>query len=347
MHLCEAKIFFQKCFCWFSSATELKVNRYLEVTGLPAVEFNNIKVTSNVENPTIINMKDIEMLQKLGEGNFSEVWKVKIKDRRFAANEAAAKRIKGQNITVAEMDEFEKELQLMNVIGRNPFVVQFYGVCKNDSEVLAITELLHFGDLHQHLIKCRPSQHNLDTGYEEISPIGTKEMIRFAQDIAQGMEHISGLGLVHRDLACRNVLLDSNYRCKVSDFGLSRQVDQSDGVYFKRNLKGAKLPCRWMAPEAWFDQIYSSSSDVWSFGVTVWEIVAFGYTPYKELSGSELQLKVLNEGYRLHQPVHCPLPLYNMMSTCWKIPPQERPSFSNLTRILADMFSNTEVVANT
>ncbi|XP_076799414.1 uncharacterized protein LOC143444165 [Clavelina lepadiformis] len=309
---------------------------------VPAVEFNNIKVTSNVENPTIINIKDVEMLQKLGGGNFSEVWRVKIKDRRFAATEAAAKRIKGQNITVAEMDEFEKELQLMNVTGRNPFVVQFYGVCKKDNEVLAITELLPFGDLRQHLIKCRPSQHNLDTGYEEISPIGTKEMIRFAQDIAQGMEHISGLGLVHRDLACRNVLLDSNYRCKVSDFGLSRQVDQSDGVYFKRNLKGAKLPCRWMAPEAWFDQIYSSSSDVWSFGVTVWEIVVFGYTPYKELSGSELQLKVLNEGYRLQQPVHCPLPLYNMMSTCWKIPPQERPSFSNLTRILADMFSNTE-----
>lgn len=141
---------------------------------------------------------------------------------------------------------------------------------------------------------------------------------------------MSKLRVLHRDLAARNVLVCENKLVKVSDFGLSRDVYQNN-VYCK--LGGGKLPIRWMALESITHQRYTTQSDVWSFGVLLWEIVTLGEHPYPEVGNGDL-VNFLKSGYRMAKPPHCGMELYEIMLKCWRENPKERPTFTEIRKRL-------------
>ncbi|XP_040571322.1 fibroblast growth factor receptor 2 isoform X1 [Lepeophtheirus salmonis] len=140
------------------------------------------------------------------------------------------------------------------------------------------------------------------------------------------MEYLFGLKFVHRDLAARNVLLTEGYQCKISDFGLTRDVYTYQTYWKKSN---GKLPVKWLSPESLFDNKYTSKSDVWSFGILLWELVTFGGCPYPGIPPERL-VKLLKSGYRMEKPDSCTGEIYEIMTDCWSYNPDARPTFKNL-----------------
>lgn len=141
--------------------------------------------------------------------------------------------------------------------------------------------------------------------------------------------------IIHRDLAARNILVGEDHKCKVADFGFARDIMTS--LVYERKSEG-RLPIRWMAPESLYDNIFSVKSDIWSFGVLIWEIVTLGSTPYPGISAATVMKKV-RDGYRLDKPEHCRRELYNIMYYCWDEDPKERPSFDELVDRLEHLLS--------
>ncbi|XP_044006322.1 tyrosine-protein kinase receptor torso-like [Aphidius gifuensis] len=170
---------------------------------------------------------------------------------------------------------------------------------------------------------------------EEIS---ASDLLSFAHQVAIGMEFLSMNRIVHRDLAARNVLVCSDKTVKISDFGLSRDVYQ-ENIYRKQG--NGKLPIKWMAIEALTHQIYTTKSDVWSYGILLWEIVTLGCSPYPDISTS-IVLELLKEGYRMPRPQNCGIELYEIMRSCWNTRPRCRPTF---TKLKQDMDKLLETVS--
>uniref|UniRef100_A0A8C8BFB3 Tyrosine-protein kinase n=1 Tax=Otus sunia TaxID=257818 RepID=A0A8C8BFB3_9STRI len=157
--------------------------------------------------------------------------------------------------------------------------------------------------------------------------VPTQQLLLFALDVAQGMDYLESKKLVHRDLAARNILISEENVAKVSDFGLARV-----------NPKGADatlLPVKWTAPEALKHNKFSSKSDVWSYGILLWEAFSFGRAPYPKLSLKEVT-ELLEQGYRMDPPEGCPPTVYALMRSCWELEPGKRPSFKKLTEKLPE-----------
>ena len=149
------------------------------------------------------------------------------------------------------------------------------------------------------------------------------------------MSYLSKLGYVHRDLAARNVLIDSDYTPKIADFGLSRET--LENVYDVKT--GGKIPVRWTAPEAILFRKFNMASDVWSYGVLMWEVMSYGKSPYGDVDNYTL-LEQIQQGYRLEQPDDCPYLLYSLMLKCWDTVPEMRPTFSDLHFQVSTMVEN-------
>ena len=226
------------------------------------------------------------------------------------------------------------ELKVFKKVGHHPNVVNLIGACTLPGGPLYIvTELVGGGNLLDYLRASRrgrkPEYVNMDP------PVSEKDLLQIALYVAKGMKHISQNALVHRDLAARNILLTEDGTAKVGDFGLSRSLYR-DGVYIKKT--GGRLPLKWMAPESIDLFEFTIQSDVWSYGVLLWEMVTFGGFPYPEVRPSQL-LDKLCSGHRLKKPVHCSDDLYGVMSSCWNVDPELRPTFEDLCGVLEDMLS--------
>lgn len=183
---------------------------------------------------------------------------------------------------------------------------------------MVILPFMKYGDLHTYLLYSR-----LDTGPKHI-PL--QVLLKFMVDIAKGMEYLSNRNFLHRDLAARNCMLRDDMTVCVADFGLSKKIYSGD---YYRQGRIAKMPVKWIAIESLADRVYTSKSDVWAFGVTMWEIATRGMTPYPGVQNHEMYDYLLH-GHRLKQPDDCLDELYEIMCSCWRSEPLERPTFSAL-----------------
>jgi serine/threonine protein kinase len=226
-----------------------------------------------------------------------------------------------------------EEAKLLCELGRfqHKNVVQLLGICSRNEPFLLIEEYAQHGNLKTHLRSIK----NIGISHKSLnsSKNGLREdkMIQFALDIAKGMEYLMKKKILHRDLAARNVLVFEDETLKICDFGMAKDVKFFE--YYRRRSPGI-LPIKWMSPESLIDKVYTEASDVWSYGVLLWEIATLGGSPYPGIPVEQLY-DLLTKGHRMSCPVACPSYFYDIMLYCWKSEPSERPPFSKLVTIMA------------
>nr|CAH7742179.1 unnamed protein product [Callosobruchus chinensis] len=266
--------------------------------------FNCDNIASNNNN---YNEKDaryipLECLTRgalIGEGEFASVYEGTYLKNNGQMIKVAIKTLHPEQMQSSK-GEFLREAEVMMRLDHH-CVVKLIGLSEGPP-LLMVQELLPLGSMLQYIT----------TNSDRVCNIWKKNE------------------LVHRDLAARNILLASKNQAKISDFGLSRAFGQGHQYYQAK--EGGKWPLKWYAPESYNYGQFSNKSDVWSFGVTIWEMYTFGQTPYGDLKGSEA-IKLIEEGERLKQPESCPDHIYDIMKRCWEYKAAGRPSFQELVDI--------------
>ncbi|XP_012061723.1 PREDICTED: tyrosine kinase receptor Cad96Ca [Atta cephalotes] len=266
----------------------------------------------------------LKVFNILGEGCFGQVWKCEALgiDGKSGPTIVAVKTLK-ENAAERERLDLAQELRVMKNLDPHPNVVRLLGCCTEREPMFVILEYVSGGKLQSFLRASREERNHGGAG------LTSRDLTGFVYQIAKGMEYLASKGIIHRDLAARNILIDENRACKVADFGFARDVAANQ--IYERKSEG-RLPIRWMAPESLYDNIFSVKSDIWSFGVLIWEIVTLGSTPYPGLAAAEVMRKI-KEGYRLDRPEHCKRELYNIMYYCWDKDSACRPSFAELVNL--------------
>eukprot|EP00048_Salpingoeca_helianthica_P009155 m.131312 g.131312 ORF g.131312 m.131312 type:complete len:769 (-) comp14792_c0_seq8:37-2343(-) len=262
----------------------------------------------------------LRQIRKLGQGTFGVVFEGVAEG---IVDGEQTTRVAVKMLTEEGEDlrrNFANEVKIMMAIDGPHHIVRLLGVCTDTPPLLMVMELMARGDLKTVLRDARPKP-------KQPSSLSQQRLARMGADIAEGMAYLASLNIVHRDLAARNCLVSEDLTVKVGDFGLTRDTEQ--GEYY-RMTGSAPLPVRWMSPEAIMDGIYTVHSDVWSFGIVLWELFSFAKMPYAGLSNSEICDMVCEEGYRLKPPRGCPQLLAEVMRQCWDEEPTLRGSFSAL-----------------
>ncbi|XP_037606378.1 ephrin type-A receptor 7 isoform X4 [Sebastes umbrosus] len=286
----------------------------------------------------------IKIERVIGAGEFGEVCSGRLKLPGKRDTSVAIKTLK-VGYTEKQRRDFLCEASIMGQFD-HPNVVHLEGVVTRGKPVMIVIEYMENGSLDGFLRKH-------DGQFTVIQLVG---MLR---GIAAGMRYLSDMGYVHRDLAARNILVNSNLVCKVSDFGLSRVIDDDpEAVYtttgkiqdimnliftpatdLRFTEQGGKIPVRWTAPEAIQYRKFTSASDVWSYGIVMWEVMSYGERPYWDMSNQDV-IKAIEEGYRLPAPMDCPPGLHQLMLDCWQKDRAERPKFDQIVGILDKMIRN-------
>ncbi|ESO90221.1 hypothetical protein LOTGIDRAFT_145808, partial [Lottia gigantea] len=311
----------------------------------------------------------LKFKDRLGEGKFGKVLKAEaLSICKSGKWETVAVKMWKDTATDGEKEDFYHELMIVKKITHHQNVVKFLGSSKSigSDPVLMIMEFVSGGDLLRFLRTKRTYYNQIaeeveqqksgatpdDTGSPEItvdSPkipraaeltiqpdLTPKDLLCYSHQIAKGMSHIASLEIIHRDVAARNILISDNNICKVSDFGLARDVEGADE--YERTTKGP-LPIRWMSPEALRDNVHSTKSDVWAYGVCLWEIATFGASPYPGKS-VKMAMEAILSGKRLECPGHCNKEFFDVMESCWTREPADRPSFNELVQTLEDQLES-------
>ncbi|KAM9316647.1 tyrosine-protein kinase FRK [Gastrophryne carolinensis] len=261
-----------------------------------------------------IDRNSLKFLKKLGQGQFGEVWE-------GLWNNTISVAIKTLKPGSMNPEDFLAEAQLMKKL-RHPKLIQLYAVCSKEEPVYIITELMRHGSLLTYL--------KSDNG----ATISIPQQVDMGAQVASGMAYLETQNFIHRDLAARNVLVGDNGVYKVADFGLARVFEDENCYEAKNNIK---LPVKWTAPEAIRHNKFTVKSDVWSYGILLYEIVTYGKMPYPGWNGRET-VDRLEQGYRLPKPANCPQDFYTIMLDCWNAHPDNRPTFETLQWKLEDYF---------
>ncbi|XP_077980930.1 angiopoietin-1 receptor-like isoform X2 [Glandiceps talaboti] len=276
----------------------------------------------------------------LAEGNFGRVMKAAIKKEDKTVHDVAVKILK-DGATDADRKDFIGELEIMCKVGKHPNIVNLVGACEHSGVLYVATEFAEHGNLLNLLrsSRCLETDPQYARKRLNMSTYDSEQLLQFAADVTLGMKHLSDKGCVHRDLAARNILIYGDYVAKVADFGLSR----SDEVYVK--MTAGRLPVRWMAIESLNYSVYTTKSDVWSFGILLWEIITLGGTPYPGLTCAELYQQ-LPRGYRMARPLNCEDEVYEIMRHCWRERPYDRPDFGQLYMALRRLILDKKPYVN-
>ncbi|XP_043531668.1 ephrin type-A receptor 2 isoform X1 [Chiloscyllium plagiosum] len=263
----------------------------------------------------------------IGAGEFGEVYKGILKKGRKEIS-VAIKTLKA-GYTESQRIDFLSEASIMGQFSHHN-IIHLEGVVTKYKPLMIVTEYMENGALDAYLRRN-------DGDFSSLQLVG---MLR---GISSGMKYLSDMNYVHRDLAARNILVNSQLVCKVSDFGLSRVLeDDTEGTY---TTSGGKIPIRWTAPEAIAYRKFTSASDVWSFGIVMWEVLSYGERPYWDMSNHEV-MKSINEGFRLPAPMDCPSAIYQLMMQCWQQERAKRPKFCDIVNILDKLIRNPDSLKN-
>ncbi|XP_077822734.1 muscle, skeletal receptor tyrosine-protein kinase isoform X2 [Macaca mulatta] len=303
-------------------------------------------------NPKLLSLEyprnNIEYVRDIGEGAFGRVFQARapglLPYEPFTM--VAVKMLKEEASADMQAD-FQREAALMAEFD-NPNIVKLLGVCAVGKPMCLLFEYMAYGDLNEFLRSMSPhtvcslSHSDLSMRAQVSSPgpppLSCAEQLCIARQVAAGMAYLSERKFVHRDLATRNCLVGENMVVKIADFGLSRNIYSAD--YYKANENDA-IPIRWMPPESIFYNRYTTESDVWAYGVVLWEIFSYGLQPYYGMAHEEV-IYYVRDGNILSCPENCPVELYNLMRLCWSKLPADRPSFTSIHRILERMCERAE-----
>ncbi|KAJ8707954.1 hypothetical protein PYW08_010320 [Mythimna loreyi] len=269
-----------------------------------------------------VSRESLKLVKALGQGAFGEVYQGLYRHRTGDTVEmpVAVKTLPELSTGQAESD-FLMEAAIMAKFS-HPNIVHLIGVCFDRHPRFIVLELLAGGDLKNFLRESRPKP-------ERASALTMKDLLLSSIDICKGCRYLESKRFIHRDIAARNCLLTSRGPgrvVKIADFGMARDIYRSD--YYKKGGK-AMLPIKWMPPEAYIDGVFTIKTDVWSFGVLLWEVFSLGVMPYTGCANREV-MEMVSGGGRLEKPYGCPQEIYRLMCECWNPTPSERPSFAHM-----------------
>ncbi|XP_056651697.1 ephrin type-A receptor 2 isoform X1 [Monodelphis domestica] len=296
---------------YFSKSEQLKpLKTYVDPHTYEDPNQAVLKFTTEIHPSCVTRQKVI------GAGEFGEVFKGSLKASGKKEVPVAIKTLKA-GYTEKQRVDFLSEASIMGQFSHHN-IIHLEGVVSKYKPMMIITEYMENGALDKFL-------------REKDGEFCVIQLVGMLRGIASGMKYLASMNYVHRDLAARNILVNSQLVCKVSDFGLSRVLeDDPEATY---TTSGGKIPIRWTAPEAISYRKFTSASDVWSYGIVMWEVMSYGERPYWELSNHEV-MKAINEGFRLPAPMDCPSAIYQLMMQCWLQERTRRPKFPDIVSIL-------------
>ncbi|XP_054273838.1 tyrosine-protein kinase Abl isoform X2 [Macrosteles quadrilineatus] len=312
----------------FNTLAELVHHHSMHADGLitqllyPAPKHNKPTVFALSPEPDEweINRTDIVMRHKLGGGQYGDVYEAVWKRYNVTV---AVKTLKEDTMA---LKDFLEEAAIMKEM-KHPNLVQLLGVCTREPPFYIITEFMSKGNLLDYLRHGNKEQ------------INAVVLMYIATQIASGMSYLESRCFIHRDLAARNCLVGENHLVKVADFGLARLM--RDDTYTAH--AGAKFPIKWTAPEGLAYNKFSTKSDVWAFGILLWEIATYGMSPYPGVDLTDVY-HMLEKGYRMECPPGCPPKIYELMRQCWQWVPSERPTFQEIHHALENMFQESNII---
>ncbi|KAI1298736.1 Tyrosine-protein kinase transforming protein Fes [Halotydeus destructor] len=273
-----------------------------------------------------LSPQDIDLKEKIGRGNFGDVFKghLKLSPGRVPL-EVAVKTCK-INLPDEQKQKFIREGRILQQYSHEN-IVKFIGISiTSNGPIMLIMELVGGGSLLSYLRENRSSP----------DKVSVRELLRMSLDAASGMRYLESKNVIHRDLAARNCLISTGGHVKISDFGMSREaVDEEYTV--SNGLK--QIPVKWTAPEALNYGRYTSLCDVWSFGILLWEIFTLGSVPYAGMTNTKTR-EMIDNGYRLPSPPSCPVLVYQLMKTSWSYEPDERIRFEKIYPLLEDIYKS-------
>ncbi|XP_075929047.1 ephrin type-B receptor 2-like isoform X1 [Petromyzon marinus] len=303
---------------------------YIEFKATPGMKMYIDPFTYEDPNEAIrefareIDISCVTIEQVIGSGEFGEVCRGRLRMPGKREMYVAIKTLKSA-YTEKQRRDFLSEASIMGQFD-HPNIIRLEGVVTKSRPVMIVTEFMENGSLDSFL-------RQNDGQFTVIQLVG---MLR---GIAAGMKYLSDMNYVHRDLAARNILVNSNLVCKVSDFGLSRflENDPTDPTY--TSGMGGKIPIRWTAPEAIQYRKFTSASDVWSYGIVMWEVMSYGERPYWDMTNEDV-INAVEQDYRLPAPMDCPAALHQLMLDCWQKSRNDRPKFGQIVSTLDKMIRN-------
>ncbi|XP_031442898.1 NT-3 growth factor receptor isoform X2 [Clupea harengus] len=298
----------------------------------------------NCNKPTTyvqhIKRREIILKRELGEGAFGKVFLAECynlspnKDKMLVA----VKTLKDP--TLAARKDFQREAELLTNL-QHEHIVKFFGVCVDGDPLIMVFEYMKHGDLNKFLRAHGPDAMILVDGQpmQSNGDLGLSQMLHVASQISAGMVYLATQHFVHRDLATRNCLVGNGLLVKIGDFGMSRDIYSSD---YYRVGGHTMLPIRWMPPESIMYRKFTTESDVWSFGVIMWEIFTYGKQPWFQLGNNEV-IECITQGRVLERPRVCPKEVYDVMLGCWQREPQQRLNIKEIGNILFALGKATPV----
>ena len=279
-----------------------------------------------------VEKDSLKIKEQIGAGNFGTVFSGTMPNKQGIIQNVAIKTIKEQSLDVGALLDFEKEIDMMTSIHHDN-IVNLLGICTKPPLVCIITELMEHGQLNTYLADFAPTKEH------PLGGLSVSILTRMCQQPLDALQYLSSKDLIHRDVSARNCLVGANNIVRLADFGLSRDTSDNAKNYYKK--AGGMVPVKWMAPEALTYGKYTSSNDVWAFGVLCWEVYSFGAQPYAHLNNQEVMVRIC-KGERLERPQVCPESLWDVIIKCWSDAPGDRITFPALLTFFMENFKESD-----